>query len=94
MQTSLFRSFLLFMCALPAGCASTTADIQLPDGTMIKIDDNKSREGVIVSWKKTEDGFEVFLSSQKSGTDPAVTGVINKSLDIVREALPLPMGAY
>lgn len=54
---------------------------------MIEVDDNKSREGVIVSWKKTEEGFEVFLSSQKSGTDPSVTSVINKSLDIVHDSV-------
>ena len=79
---------IVVLALLSSSCAYTAADVALPDGTSVHVWDNKSREGVIIDWKKTPEGYSVFLSSQKSGTDPLVgqvvgdvTGVLGKAID-------------
>ena len=81
--------FLTYLLVLSA-CARTEATLHLPDGTVVQFYDDKSREGVVVQWEKTETGYSVFLSSQKSGTDPevakianGVTNVLSKTIDRV-----------
>ncbi len=90
------KSLLIVMIViLLCSCAYTEADIALPDGTAVHVWDNKSREGVTIDWKKTPDGYSVFLSSQKSGTDPLVgqvvgdvTGVLGKAIEKMPVAAP------
>lgn len=74
--------------ALLSGCAATIANIELSDGTKIKVADDKSREGVTISWTRNADGsFAVNFSSQKSGTDPAVTEIAKGLSENVSKAL-------
>ena len=45
--------------------------------------DDKSREGTVVKWEKTQTGYSVFVSSQKSGTDPEIAAIAGRSLDVL-----------
>lgn len=79
---------------LLTGCAFTVADVTLPDGTTVHVNDTKSREGVDMSWEHMSDGsYKVHLTSQKSGTDNAATqavaNVAAKALDKLPNNVPV-----
>jgi len=85
-------SVLAGVLAVLCGC-TTVADVTLPDGTHVHVWDNKSREGVVLNWSKTPDGYAVLLTSQRSGSDPAValiTAEITKTLSKAIDKVPAP----
>ena len=79
----------LLLTLLLGGCF-TTADITMPDGTQVHVVDDKSREGVLMSWTKTPDGYAVLLSSQHSGADVEAVKLAGKVVDRM-QVIPIPL---
>ena len=62
---------------------------------MVEFYDDKSREGVVVQWEKTETGYSVFLSSQKSGTDPEIAKIAGRVTDVLSKTIDkVPVATY
>ena len=79
---------LILLPFILCGCSFTVADVTLPDGTAVHLNDTKSREGIDMSWERMADGsYKIHLTSQKSGTDNAATLAITGLLGQVLSKL-------